>query len=293
MPVKFLKKLKDIQKIDGSLKYRLHKKMAAWDAARSISTVHASDITKPEFCPREFALLDETGKKPKGQFIGTSLRATFDLGNALQDSLNTDWGLDWCVGTWECQVCGSVFNFQKKPDACADCDNDLFRYIEERFISPGHGFSGSVDYIFDCGEPLLKLVEVKTMVKDQFKTLKAPLSEHKDRTNMYIRLVDEADDWRSHRINKEEALVFYICKGFGCMDNTLKEKGIADAAFSPFKEFTVKRDDSLSDMFVAKAQAVHNFRNGGKMPHKICDTSFCKRAKGCPVKNECWGGDYV
>lgn len=147
MAVSFLKKHSEIVNGATSLKYRLHKSMAKYEAARSIKTIHASDMTKPDFCPRRFALLDITGKKATGQFISTSLRATFDLGRALQDSLNMEWGVEWCMGTWKCRVCKARYKFQHKPSECV-CGHNLFRYDEEKFVSKYAGYSGSIDYIF-------------------------------------------------------------------------------------------------------------------------------------------------
>lgn len=279
--------MKSVQDIGASLKYRIHKKLATWEGGRDHSVVHASDVTKPDFCPRQFALLDGCDKKPKGQFIGTSLRVTFDLGNALQSMLNNEWADEWCIGTWECRVCNALYRFQKRPLSCT-CGKSLFVHKEENFISQGTGVSGSVDYLFDPGGAPYIITEVKTMVKDEFKTLLSPLAEHRDRTRVYLRLVSECNDYRKAKIDLDKAMVFYICKGFGCADNTLKEKGISDAAFSPFKEFVVTRDDSSVDHYFEKAREIHSFRNGGGMPGRVCNTSVCTTAKGCPVRTECW-----
>lgn len=292
MAISFMKKIGDMQKGD-SLKYRLHRKMAGYEAARDHKIVHASDVTKKDFCPREFALCDATGKKPKGGFIGTSLRATFDLGNALQDMLNQKWAVDWCIGTWECKHCGEQYGFQKRPASCVECKHTHFHYLEENFVSPGCGYSGSIDYLFDPGVGKYKITEVKTMMKDEFKALKMPLAEHLVRTSIYLRLVSECNDWRTKRIDTESASILYICKGFGCADHTVKEKGIADAGFSPFKEFTVGRNDSSVDYAVQKAQEVQIYRNSGVLPGRVCPHSLCTRAKSCPVTKECWSTYYV
>lgn len=132
------------------------------------------------------------------------------------------------------------------------------------------------------------LTEVKTIVKEDFKELVAPLGEHRQRTNLYMRLVGESEDSRAGHINTTEASILYICKGFGCKDDSIKEKGITDAPFSPFKEYTIRRDDSETDDIVELARQVMDFRNGGDMPPRQCSISSCAMAKGCPVQKECW-----
>lgn len=273
---------------DKALKHLLHESMAGWEPARDHSQVHASDLTKPDFCPREFCLCDTTGKKPKGQFIGTSLRATFDLGKALQELLNHKWGAKWCMGTWKCLHCGSVYKFCHKPEACDDCLRHDFQYFEELFIHK-YGFTGSLDYIFHNWVGPCKVTEVKTIVKDDFKKLVAPLAEHRLRTVLYLEMALE-DKTRGKFFNKEEASVLYICKGFGAADGSLKEAGLSDSGFSPFKEYIVKRDPELVAPIIEKGKQVYDFRKGGVLPARICPTSLCKRAKDCPVRVQCWVG---
>lgn len=278
----------------------LHKKMAKYEKARDHSRVHTSDITRKDFCAREFALCDLTNKKPAGQFIGTSLQATFDLGRSLQDLLNQSWGVDWCVGTWECLHCLKIFKFQKRPEQCDQCGHRYFRYKEEVFVHPLYKHSCSIDYLFlrpSIGKsvPLLEVVEVKTMVKDGFKVLQAPVAEHRVQTAIYLKTIEDSKDERTKCIKTSAGRVFYICKGFGCAAPDLKENGIKDAGFSPFKEYIVTRDkvmDKLVERYYEKAAQVELFRANGTLPPGYCATSLCKKAKYCPVRKECWGGEY-
>lgn len=291
MAVSFLKKFSDSVQANNLLKYRLHKKMAGWEPNRDYhDIIHASDLTKKDFCPRRVAILDITKKSNGGGFIGTSLRATFDLGNALQDSLNQDWGVDWCVGTWECRSCNKLYYFQHRPKECPECNHKYFGYVEERFTHPYLKVSGSVDYLYSGNGARYRIYEIKTMVKDDFKKLVAPLAEHSSRTKLYLRLIDSIDDPRKTKIYTHEASILYICKGYGCKDDSLKDAGIQDLPFSPFKEFTIKRDDSITDVYIDKAKIVRNFRVNGTVPDRtLCPTAMCKTAKDCPVRKECWG----
>lgn len=289
----FFKKAADV--IKPSLVEELHRKMAVWEKARSHKRVHASDLTKPEgFCPRQYALLDVTKKKRKDQFIGTSLQHTFQTGRSLQQDLNERWAEDMAVGIWKCLYCGKEHGFCKRPATCAKCGAPArcLQYEEENFFHPS-GYSGSIDQLTDLGEPKLRVTEVKTMKADEFKTLLAPLAEHRLRTNLYLRTVAESDHPFKSRINTQEGLILYICKGFGFKADWVKDKGLKDSPFSPFKEFWVERDDEATAKYLGKAEVLRDYRTAGAgIPSGSCNNSFCGRAKSCPVRQDCWSGDH-
>ncbi|MCK5788780.1 MAG: hypothetical protein KAH32_07265 [Chlamydiia bacterium] len=281
-----------------SLKNALHKHLAGFEEARPIHNIHASAVTSKDkdFCPREYALLDLTGKKQKGQFIGTSLRTTFNHGNDLQKRINEEYLTKIMVGDWQCRNCGEIQQLCRKPEESKCFNQDtithIWQYLEPRPLSKCSGISGGIDALINTGEPKYKIYELKTMAVDQFKALKAPLAEHRLRTNLYMRLVAESDGDLKHRVNAQEAGILYVCKGFGIKDDTLKEQGIKDAGFTPFKEFAITRDDKSTQELSNRAQMVKQFREGGKMPQGVCKNSFCKRAKTCPVISECFSGKY-
>ena len=296
--MKFIKMFS--QEAKPSLKFNIHRRLSGWEEARSKTLIHASDLTKEHgFCPREIALLTITKKKQKGSFIGTSLRTTFDMGEALHDLLREKWGLHEAVGTWRCLRCGTLHKFCKKPSTCLhpylnqECGNKVFSYKEETFHVDSIGGVGNMDMLVDLGESKLRVVEIKSIDKDQFKALEAPLAEHKWRTNLYMRMIEQSTHPNKTAINCTEGLVFYICKGFGVKDESLSKAGIKDGGFSPFKEFWVKRDDSTTQDIWMKAELLHQFRVGdGKMPKGICPTGLCKRAQECPAVQACFSGQY-
>lgn len=277
-----------------SLKFALHREMAGWRKERSHKVLHASDLTKEEgFCPREFALLDVTDKRPKDRFIGTSQKYTFDTGDLLQNSMNQMWGRKFCVGDWKCMFCGCMHRFTKHPKSCKKCHGRVFQYEEVRFESQECGADCGIDFIADLGAPKLFIIELKTIKPDDFKSLVTCLGEHRERTNLYLRLIEHSDHPHKNRINHKRAAVFYMCKGFGNKDTTLAENGIKDAAFSPFKEWWIDRDDERSQTYVDLAMPLTLFRRGqAGIPQGVCPNSYCKRAKNCPVIKECWSGKY-
>jgi hypothetical protein len=299
--MQFLKKLSEHTSHSKSLKFHLHKHLAGVREGRSHKNVHASDLMKSgrDFCPREYCLLDiAKDKKAKGEFLSTSLAMTFAIGIEIED-LVVDWfaEMDKAIGNWKCLTCGAYAIFCKRPERCRTCKSKVFKHEQLRFVSQVSGVSCGVDMVVNLGGLKHTLVEIKTIDKEEFKKLVAPLAEHKFRTSLYPRIVEESDHAFKDRIDTTEAFVFYVSKGgFGCKDVdvlTWKTKGLLqDAEFSPFKEFLIKRNDALTDPRVELASKVLTYRQGGPMPKGICPTQFCDRAHKCAVTAMCFSGKY-
>ena len=147
--------------------------------------------------------------------------------------------------------------------------------------------------LVDLGEPLLRVVEIKSLDKDEFKKLVAPKGEHWYRTSLYFRIIDDSDHPYKDKINLKEGIVFYVSKGYGNKCDDLKEAKAKDAHISPFKEYFVKRQDDEVQEIWERAKVLHQFRTGtGKMPHGICPNSMCKRACACTMIKHCWSGSF-
>ncbi len=162
-------------------------------------------------------------------------------------------------------------------------------YEEMRFESPSTGASCGIDLLVKTGEPKLRILEIKSMKEDEFKALVAPKAEHKQRTNLYMRLVEEAG--YGHMIDCQRATVFVVSKGFGVQDEEIKKWGFGDS-YTPFKEFEVVRNDADTDERFERARMLKRYRDEGVMPLGVCPTSYCKRAKDCDVVHACFSGKY-
>jgi hypothetical protein len=135
------------------------------------------------------------------------------------------------------------------------------------------------------------IVEIKSMANDEFKSLHAPLTEHRLRTQLYLEILNDADlPSYMENVSRDTAIILYCQKGYGVKLTAPVIDG--DYPFSPFKEFFVKRDTEAVTPFLESAGAVLDFRRSGKMPSGVCPTSFCGRAQKCPVVSECFGGNY-
>lgn len=286
--------LKAIKK-EVSIKNMIHSRLAGWEPPRPHGTIHASDLMKDvEYCPREAAFMDLGLAKKKDSFIGTALRITFDHGRSMETNLRNNWLRDAVVGNWKCSVCGHVHElFGKAPKVKCKCGYHQWEYDEVRFLSPTSGISGGLDILVDVGETKLRIVELKSIDKDEFKKLEAPLAEHKFRTSLYLRLADESDQHISERVNTKSAHILYVSKSFGFKDETLKAAGIKDSPFSPFKEFVIPRNDEITDTPVAKARVLHSWRKHKQgMPCGVCPNGLIKRAQSCTAVGPCFSGAY-
>jgi rubrerythrin len=294
MAISFVKKLKDVTP-QNSVKFLLHQHLNGAEPARPLKRIHASELTKEAgFCPRYYALHDVTKKKPKDRWLTTSENVTFRMGRDLQDAV-VHWFADMgkAIAHWQCLGCGHMHQFTLRPHKCEICGSKSFKPDEVRFESAISGASCGIDMLVNLGEPKLRPVEIKTMEKDQFKELKAPLAEHKQRTNLYLRIIDESEQHWSNLVNTQKATVLYVSKsGYGCSDPGLAKWGLSEK-FSPFKEWDITRDDKLTEEPTRRSLIVKNFREKLiGMPCGICTTSMSKRAIGCEFKKDCWSGDY-
>ncbi len=278
-----------------SVKLLIHEALAAREDARSHRVVHASDIVDNEnFCARQFALFDLTGKRPRGKFVGTAMRVTFEYGRFIQKQVNEVWLKDRMYGDWRCPHCNFKLAARRAPKfACPECGHRHWAYEEFRVHSDLYGVSGGLDTILDLGLSKLRFCEVKSMDKDYFKDLKAPLQEHRRRSALYLRLLSESNHPLAQSIDHEVSHLLYVSKSFGFKDQTLHEAGIKDAQFSPFKEYLVHADHPLLDKELAAAMALRKFRDRtGPIPDGICASCFVKVAKYCPVVDDCFSGKY-
>jgi hypothetical protein len=265
----------------------LKSNMGGYQPARSIATVHASDITKSNFCPRHWALLDILKAQKKDEYISTALQATFDVGKATAKVLVEEWAGESAIGNWKCLRCDANKKMTTKPKkGCpghgAKC---LWEYEEPAFLSTQYGVSGSIDVLMELGVPLWMVTELKIIKVEDFENLVAPLPEHRIRTALYLKLIADSNDPAKNKINLHEARVLYVSRGYG-------KKNADHGDIMPFKEYTVQRDDTVLEKPLAKALQIKKFREDGLMPSGICNTALDKPAKSCNVCTQCFSGQF-
>ena len=276
-----------------SVKVKLHERLrGAQEQRKGGDILHASTITDDKgFCAREFSLLSFLKVAPGSEKISTSLQFTFDMGNAVQEIV-TRHLIDLLWGIWKCNHCYATHHeMSLRPDECEQCGSGQLIYHEPRFTSSVTGISGGVDLVIKFpGHDKMRCIELKTMEKDGFKKLLAPIAKHRLRSNLYLRIISESD--YADIIDTTESSILYCDKGFGCKDDgTLDKYGVYEPT-SPFKEYIIKRDDKGLAKVLIQVEPLKAFREKGVMPQRICSSLQDKRAAKCPVKGECFSGKY-
>jgi hypothetical protein len=264
----------------------LKKNMSGFRPARDKSQLHASDTTKDNFCARHWAINELQQVKPKQEYLSTALATTYSLGSATARLLIEDWAGDSVVGNWECVKCGTFKSMCTNPGGwCSGTQKHIWKYHEVVFESPKYSITGSIDALFMLGTPLWRVVELKIIAVDMFEKLMAPLPEHRIRTSLYLKLIDESNSvWKSH-INLNVGTVLYVSRGYG-------KKNAEHNDVLPFKEFEVKRDDSMIKQPLQQALALKMFREQKLLPSGICSTALDKPALKCSACKACFSGDY-
>ncbi len=279
------------------IRYHLHRLLCHDEGGRYESDfVHASTITQedPLFCPREWALYDRTGKRPPDQSVTAAQQVTYSMGHMIQERVTRWFTLSgMAVGNWRCEACGKQASMCRRQ-TCRECGLEM-TYEEMRFFSPDSGASCGVDILVQLPtRRKLTLVEVKTEMKEEFKRLVMSRAEHRTRTAFYLRIIEESTDPATKVIDTEEARILYVCKGgWGEKGAVPASWGLQDGPWSPFKEFRVRQSDVDLEPYHKPAKELRLHRSAdGPIPRGICPTQFCRRAKYCPVVNECFSGAW-
>lgn len=279
----------------NSLVYLLHEHVGAWEPPRPRTHIHASELTKTgtsAFCPREWVLGDILSTSPSAQYLDLATALTYSIGRSQEEQVAQWFGdMERVMGNWRCQACHTLHRRCKRPKACHSCGGKRFEHVEMRFTSKTFGASSGVDLLVKLNEPHYRIVEIKTMAASMFKDLAAPLAEHRLRTNLYMRILEDSGDPLAEYVSTQRAKVLYIMKGqYGV--KTASDKTGGDA-FSPLREFDVDRNDADTEPLVKMARTVHDWRhNKSGVPDGICSHLMNKRAKACPVAQACFGGGY-
>jgi len=297
--LKFIKRARNKRAGQESddLLYHLHRTMSGKSPARTIKRVHASELFKDpsfEFCPRESALLGKLKRERPDEFVSTASRSSFDHGDMYANWLIGKLAdAKLVVGDWQCLHCVHMYELQDRPKKCSECGHKHFEHIEHRFKSRTSGVSCGVDAIRKTVSGKHKAIEIKSMKKEEFSKLVAPLAEHKIRTNLYLRIIEDSNDPIRHKMDTNKAEIVYILKGGWERFIKPKDWKFEDDSYTVFKVFEIERDDTKTETKFQHAIRLKDFREGKKgMPLGLCSSVHCERARNCSVKKECFSGKY-
>lgn len=237
--------------------------------------VHVSSLE--DFCARRSSLLILHSKNIHKNITGGH-RVTFAQGRAIEsfvlESLFDVLGKDRFVGSWSCS-CGhhkstGLWNDSK----CEKCGHGLENYKEYSLVSDEYNIVGNPDFIYIGPKGNGVIGEIKSMNKEQFSSLTAPLPEHLRQATKYYFLA------KNKKVKVSKYIHFiYVQKEwkFG----------------SPYKTFEIdaseEKYEKLFNEAVEDVKPVKNFIETGLLPERIlCKSPMGSIAKQCSVVNECF-----
>lgn len=273
----------------------LHRRLARREALRPAHNLHASDVTHPErrFCPREWAIRANVRSRfDRTRLVGAAEAATWGFGKNIED-LVRGWLKGDLWGDWHCPHCGEDLKARTHPDRCPWCGwSKFFDYIERRFVSKRSGISCSIDGFWVQPDQSKVLLEIKSVMKEEFSALIGPYAEHAHRTRLYLRILAEAKK-KPKKLRLDQAVVLYVCKGGYTKNVDVLSYAHADKPYSPFKTFVVDRNDGAIEDDYRVGQSAY-FASLGQvpMPERICATPSSSRAVICDVCEQCFGKKY-
>lgn len=219
------------------------------------------------------------------QYVSLKQRLTYGIGNAVHWWVQNKPFLfgDRRRGWWKCRACGTIIYFGPPPHmTCPYCGakSEAIVYKEHAISLWGdYPVTGHIDLFFERVSDVLTVAEIKTIDKDWFKELVAPLIEHEWQLNTYLWTCPQ-DGKLPQNIYPKKGYLIYISKGF-------------HRDQMPVKVFPVKASSKIIGRIKKKLAAYKKGMDDypASLPAPLDEcvaSSFGKyRAKTCPALKIC------
>lgn len=222
------------------------------------------------------------------------LQRIFAIGNAVHDHFRDTVFSELLRGSWVCRRCGQTTEKDAPcPKKCSTCGNTryhslwhAFSYKEESLVYPEAQLSGSYDGLIEYRDRL-RVLELKSIREDLFKTLQAPYTGHVVQAHAYgIMLRATGRDIKS-------ALIVYVNKSSGATKAFL-------VGFMPeVSDWLLKEIAAARDLAKENYTAVRTVTDIGILAQGpeftaraavVCTSPTTSRAKSCASCSECFAG---
>lgn len=228
----------------------------------------------------------------KTDWVSVQSKVTFGLGNALHSYVQNSPEVfgDRRLGFWKCLACGKIRYFGKPPRAqCDKCGARVEATIYEEYTLQVESpviVSGHPDLFLDCGKNRMRVLELKSMKKENFLELRYPLVDHVWQILTYMRLCNRSKRPPPQKVDEKVGYILYVSKG-QTANNVL-----------PYKMFPIVYDEStfrlIVDRLLLYKKGIQQYPKSLPECHKDCMSKdktkmndFGYRAKACPVLQEC------
>lgn len=250
--------------------------------SRQTEYLHVSDLLSK--CIRRIALLEQLKAPLTATGLSLAQSLTFAQGDAIHETVKhriaiSHPSLMW--GNWTCR-CGNATTAEPttldKASAvvCQSCSGCMTRYVEVPMRNEEYKIVGTPDVLTLIPEhQALHVTELKSISHDAWKELARADPEHQIQVLFYWYLMREL----GYRVDSRVSIV-YVTKGHVF-------KGV------PWKEFTIDAQAMVEagrlDPYLQEAAAIKAFRQGGKLPKRICQDAGVTQAKNCEACLACFG----
>lgn len=221
----------------------------------------ASELSRL-FCARREALRRKHNVV-WNQTYDAKVARTFQFGHAFHKLVQDDWfgKWGWLYGDWRCDGCGEIHRKRIRPEKCERCECDVFHYLELKYENKVIGLTGHPDGILCLPDGEEKILEIKTASSHSYRQIlqkSKPLESHYNQVQIYMFMTG---------ITKSVILYF-------------------DKDESLMTDFHIDYRKETVDKILSEIRA---YRSGSIPERVVCDKYSCARARGCPVREYCFG----
>lgn len=237
--------------------------------------VHVSSLTA--FCGRQLVLMRRE-ERPLLRSVTGGHRVMWRVGRAVEAHIREQFikgrHFHGILGRWTCR-CGkmSMPGLYRSTAVCNSCNGAVDVYGEYTLLDPESHLVGNPDLLIEH-EGAVVVVEIKSMARERWEALQAPLADHVLQAGMYHDLLPK------HGMRPHKSLVFVYCT---------KEFKYG----SPYKEFHV---DATTGMLLnqraglrAQVRDAMAHEMAGTLPARtVCRNTSAQMAKECAVCAACF-----
>jgi hypothetical protein len=143
-----------------------------------------------DVCVREY-IIGHALQKVRKRVTDASMRTVFDIGSGIHTTVQngSHYFRDILFGDWACLGCGSVVKLSMRPTCkCPNCGANPEAFIYREIELMIGSLSGHPDLYLLMKNSTLRAGEVKSIKKDDFVSLVAPLAMHEYQLTGYIEM---------------------------------------------------------------------------------------------------------
>lgn len=269
----------------GRVQRQIKQRIEENNEARDTEHLHASEISKNNWCPRSTWYRIKGVEPDKQTRHSLQTIQVFEEGHSIHDKFQGAlWRDGSLMGHWRCLVCEHYWE-DKAPRLCASCSSPFIKYAEVPIEDPSIHLIGHGDGLVDVGRPLPVLIEIKTIGLGTFRMEVPGLYNQYQRSELTLPQLWSAVR-RPFPSHLRQGMLY------------LRAKKLKTAVFlyefkanQAQKEFVVPYNPSIIADVVAGAEAVKRALEEGttvKRPqwaedeeHKVC--------RKCDYRRTCWG----